>query len=241
MKGERMDFVRLDWGVGINTADGIVPIRHIIGIGRNYAEHAKEQAAEVPARPMVFTKSPASACLHGDDIVVPRACQDREQVDFEAELGVVIGRSARDVPRERALDHVLGYCCANDVSARWWQKDGSGGQFFRGKSFDTFCPVGPSLTPASAVPSPGVLPVRCRVNGATMQDDTTANMLFPIDVLIADLSRGATLPPGTLILTGTPSGVGMARKPPAWLRDGDTVEVEVGGLGVLRNRVRFEA
>lgn len=236
-----MEFIRLDWGVGIGTAGGTLPIRHIIGIGRNYAEHAKEQAAEVPTRPMVFTKSPASACLHGDDIVVPRVCQDREQVDFEAELGVVIGRSARDVPRERALDHVLGYCCANDVSARWWQKEGSGGQFFRGKSFDTFCPAGPSLTPASAVPNPGALPVRCRVNGTTMQDDTTANMLFPIDVLIADLSRGATLPPGTLILTGTPSGVGMARKPPVWLRDGDTVEVEVGGLGVLRNRVRFEA
>ncbi len=236
-----MEFIRIEWGVGVVTPSGTLPIRYVLAIGRNYAEHAREQAADVPTRPMVFTKSPASLCLQGDDIVVPPVCQDREQVDFEAELGVVIGRAARDVPREHALGHVLGYCCANDVSARWWQKEGSGGQFVRGKSFDTFCPVGPTLVPAGEVPDPQSLRIRCRVNAQPMQDDSTANMLFPVDVLISDLSRGATLPPGTLLLTGTPSGVGMARKPPAFLKHGDRVEVEIERLGTLANQVRAEA
>ena len=159
-------------------------------------------------------------------------------MDFEAELCVVIGRAAKDVPTDRALSFVLGYCCGNDVSARWWQKEGSGGQFCRGKSFDTFCPLGPALTPAADVTDPQSLRVRCRVNGQTMQDASTASMIFPIARLISDLSQGTTLLPGTAILTGTPGGVGMARKPPVWLKDGDSVEVEIDGLGVLINRVR---
>jgi len=133
---------------------------------------------------------------------------------------------------------VLGYCCANDVSARWWQKQGSGGQFNRGKGFDTFCPIGPELVPAAEAGDVGNLPIACRVNGETMQNGTTADMIFSVARLISDLSVGTTLVPGTLILTGTPSGVGAGRTPPVFLQDGDTVEVEIGGLGVLRNGVR---
>lgn len=235
-----MDIIRSGGGLAIWTATGALPICAIIGIGRNYAEHATEQGAAIPERPMVFTKSIASACLHGDDIVVPRVCQDREQVDFEGELAVVIGSPARDVAPERALEFVLGYACANDVSARWWQKEGSGGQFYRGKSFDTFCPVGPRIVPASEVGDPQALRLATRVNGREMQNAPTSQMMFTVASLIADLSRGATLLPGTVILTGTPSGVGMARKPPEYLQHGDVVEVEIDRIGVLRNRVRFE-
>jgi len=233
------------FGVSIQSPSGLLPIPLIIGIGRNYAEHAREQGAELPTRPMVFTKHVTSLGLAEADIIVPKVCQDRPQVDFEAELGVVIGtgpqgQPCRDVPLDRALSFVLGYCNANDVSARWWQKDGSGGQFTRGKSFDTFCPIGPEVVPASALKDPQNLAVRCRVNGKTMQDGNTKDMIFSVAALIADLSRGSTLAPGTLIVTGTPSGVGFARTPPIFLADGDTVEVEVEGLGTLKNKVRFE-
>lgn len=235
-----MNFVRTDFGLAVERAGGGTPIRHIIGIGRNYAEHAREQAAAVPDRPMIFTKNPMAACLHGDEIVVPRICQDRPQVDYEAELAVVIGRAARDVSERDALGFVLGYCCANDVSARWWQKEGSGGQFCRGKSFDTFCPLGPRVVPAAEVPDTRELRVVCRVNGEVRQDASTGEMIFSVARLVSDLSQGTTLLPGTVILTGTPSGVGMARTPPEYLTEGDVVEVEITGLGTLRNRVRFE-
>lgn len=240
-----MELIRLEFGVGVRTAGGVLPLGPIFGIGRNYAEHAREQGAAVPDRPMVFMKNPASACLHGDAIIIPRACQDAssggDQVDYEAELAVVIGRAARDVAPVEALRFVLGYCCANDVSARWWQRHGSGGQFCRGKSFDTFCPVGPRVVPAAEVSDPQRLGIRCRVNGRVMQDDTTATMMFPVAGLIAELSRGTTLAPGTVILTGTPSGVGMAKSPPEYLTHGDVVEVEIEGLGVLCNSVVREA
>ncbi|MEI7656735.1 MAG: fumarylacetoacetate hydrolase family protein [Phycisphaerae bacterium] len=150
-----MRITRTATGVQVETGSGFaLPIRHIIGIGLNYAAHAKETGKGVPERPVLFSKNPFSACLHGDRIVIPRICQDRPQVDFEAELGVIVGTQpdgamVRDVPADRALACVAAYVCANDVSARWWQKDGSGGQFNRGKSFDTFCPVGPrAVAPA---------------------------------------------------------------------------------------------
>jgi len=239
-----MNLLRTDLGVAVAFEDATtLPIRHIIGIGRNYAEHASEQGADLPEHPMCFTKNPAAACLDGDDIVIPPACRDRatggDQVDYEAELAVIIGAPTKDVPESRALDNVLGYTCANDVSARWWQKRGSGGQFNRGKSFDTFCPLGPRVADAADIPDPQTLPIRCRVNGEPRQDATTAQMIFPVRSLIAELSRGTTLLPGTVILTGTPGGVGMAMRPPRFLRDGDTVEIEVDGIGTLTNRVRY--
>jgi 2-keto-4-pentenoate hydratase/2-oxohepta-3-ene-1,7-dioic acid hydratase in catechol pathway len=215
-------------------------LHHLVGIGRNYADHAKEQAAAIPDRPMVFTKNPMSACLSGDAIRVPKVCQDRGQVDFEGELAVIIGTDAKDVPLDHAMDHVLGYCCANDVSARWWQKEGSGGQFYRGKSFDTFCPLGPAIIPASHIPDPMNLKLTTRVNGQIMQQDTTAKMIFNVATLISDLSRGMTLSAGTVLLTGTPAGVGMARTPQVWLQHGDQVQVEIEGIGTLSNSVIFE-
>ena len=244
-----MELVRIDIGgasgVGVRTGGSrgasVLALTYMLGIGRNYAEHAKEQGASVPESPMVFTKSPASACLAGDAIRIPPCCRDAAtggpgQVDFEAELAVVLGRPVRDADETAARAAVLGYCGANDVSARWWQKHGSGGQFCRGKSFDTFCPLGPRLVPAAEL-DPSDLGVTCRVNGATMQGGRTSQMVFGVFALIAELSRGATLPAGTVILTGTPSGVGMARTPPVWLAAGDVVEVEIEGIGVLRNAV----
>jgi len=215
-------------------------LRRIIGVGRNYAAHADEQGAARPDRPMLFAKSDASIIFSGDEIVIPQACQDREQVDYEGELGVIIGRACRDAPRQRALEFVLGYCCANDVSARWWQKEGAGGQFHRGKSFDTFCPLGPRVVPAEEIPDPQALHLITRLGGEVVQDAPTSQMMFPVAELIADISRGATLLPGTVILTGTPSGVGVARSPQRFLREGDVVEVEIEPIGVLRNSVRLE-
>ncbi len=236
-----MHLLRTSTGVGVFLADGrTLPLNHILGIGRNYAEHAKEQGAAVPDAPMVFTKNAAAGGLDGEDIIVPRICQDREQVDFEGELAVVIGERVRDVSKADAIKHVLGYCVANDVSARWWQKSGSGGQFFRGKSFDTFCPLGPFVVPASEIANPNALRLTTKVNGQTMQDASTGEMIFDVATLVSDLSRGMTLLPGTVILTGTPSGVGMARTPPVWLKDGDVVEIAIEKIGTLRNRVVFE-
>ncbi|GJM18985.1 MAG: hypothetical protein DHS20C14_11980 [Phycisphaeraceae bacterium] len=238
-----MELVKTVFGVGVETGcESPLEIRHVIGIGRNYAEHAGEMGGSVPERPMVFTKNPSAACLSGDEITIPALCRDNatggpDQVDFEAELAVIIGRAAKDVPESRALEHVLGYCCANDVSARWWQKKGSGGQFCRGKSFDTFCPLGPRVVAPGEAGDVQSLSVVSRVNGEVMQDGNTRDMIFPVATLIAELSRGTTLASGTVILTGTPSGVGVARTPPVWLRAGDVVEVEIGGLGVLKNRV----
>ncbi|TVQ32065.1 MAG: fumarylacetoacetate hydrolase family protein [Phycisphaeraceae bacterium] len=233
-----MKFTRVDHEITIEGAD--LAIRHIIGVGRNYAEHAHEQGAKAPERPMLFCKNPAALALEGEDIVIPEICQDRLQVDYEGELGVVIGQRVRDVPEEMALSAVLGYCIANDVSARWWQKEGAGGQFYRGKSFDTFCPIGPRLTAASHILDPQALHITTSLNGEVMQDAPTSQMLFPVATLIAELSRGTTLLPGTLILTGTPSGVGMARSPQRFLQDGDEVRIAIEGLGELANRVRLE-
>lgn len=238
-----MEFVRTKDGVGIETGDGVLLIRQIIGIGRNYAEHAHEQGADLPERPMVFAKNVASVCLDGDEIVVPSIARDERfggnQTDFEAELAVIIGEDCKDVSEDDAMGFVLGYACGNDVSARWWQKKGSSGQFCRGKGFDTFCPLGSGVVGRDEVADVQDLAVRCRVNGETMQDGHTSQMIFPIARLISDLSSGTTLVAGTVIMTGTPSGVGMARDPQVWLQDGDTVEVEIESVGTLKNTVRF--
>jgi len=232
----------LDEPVPFDESDLVAPVRPtvIMGIGMNYAAHATEQGKEPPQRPMMFMKNINATSGPFDDIVIPKVCQDREQVDFECELAVVIGKPARDVPLESALDYVLGYTAANDVSARWWQKSGGGGQFCRGKSFDTFCPLGPCLVTPDDIPDPQALSISTKINGETMQSSTTGDMIFPVAELIHFLSQGTTLPPGTVILTGTPQGVGFARDPQVWLKDGDIVEVTVEKIGALRNRVRTE-
>lgn len=239
-----LKLTRADFGCSIATPSGSLPIRQVLGIGLNYAAHAAEQGAKTPERPVVFSKAAFAVVPSGSPIRVPKLCQDQAQVDFEGELVVVIGtdktgKLCREVPRERALDFVLGYAAGNDVSARWWQKQGSGGQFNRGKSFDTFAPIG-DVTPASAVPNPGALRLTTRVNGESMQDSSTSDLIFDIPTLISDLSRGWTLVPGTAIFTGTPSGVGMARNPQVYLKHGDLVEVSIEGVGTVSNRVEFE-
>jgi 2-keto-4-pentenoate hydratase/2-oxohepta-3-ene-1,7-dioic acid hydratase in catechol pathway len=172
---------------------------------------------------------------------LPAACGHGPEVDFEAELAVIIGREAKNVPEDQALEYVLGYTCANDVSARHWQKHGGGGQWVRGKSFDTFCPLGPVLVTADEIPDPQSLSVRCGVNGDRMQDGNTADMIFPVRRLIARISRDTTLVPGTVILTGTPAGVGFTRDPPVFLAAGDRVSVDIEKIGILVNLVTAAA
>lgn len=238
-----MQLKRNELGVYVEREGGSpLQLTHVIGIGRNYAEHASEMGGEVPDRPMYFTKNPASICLHDEPIVIPQICRDAEtggpeQVDFEAELALIVGKPARDVAETDALDVLIGVCCSNDVSARWWQKKGAGGQFCRGKSFDTFCPLGPSVVPVGEAGDLRNLKIESRVSGETMQSSSTGQMIFSAAYLIAELSRSTTLMPGTVILTGTPSGVGHGRTPPRYLRDGDVVEIEIEGLGTLRNPV----
>lgn len=216
-----------------------IEARCIMGIGMNYALHAREQGKEPPTRPVMFMKNPAALCGPTDDIVIPDVCRDPQQVDFECELAVIIGRTACNVPAKHALSYILGYCAANDVSARWWQKSAGGGQFNRGKSFDTFCPMGPAIITPDEIPNPQSLRLTTHVNGNLMQDSNTSDMIFSVAELIAFLSQGTTLLPGTIILTGTPSGVGFARDPQVWLKDNDQVEVEVEKIGKLNNCVRY--
>ena len=212
----------------------------IIAIGRNYADHAAEMGTKTDERPMVFMKNPASVCRTNDLIVIPRVCREGgPQVDYEGELAFEIARDCRDVPEAEAMSVIAGYRVANDVSARWWQKTGSGGQFCRGKSFDTFCPM-TDLVPAGAVADPQNLDIETILNGQTVQKANTRLMVFPIKYLVAELSRGMTLLAGTIVLTGTPAGVGAGRNPPLFLKDGDIVEVKIAQVGHLLNKVREE-
>lgn len=204
---------------------------NIFAIGLNYREHARETGKDIPSDPVVFAKATTSVVGPDDAIVLPAVSQ---KVDYECELAVVIGRAARDVSAEDALDYVLGYACANDVSERYWQA--RLGQWVRAKSFDTFCPLGPWIE--TDVADPNALRISTRLNGQVMQDSSTADMIFNVRHLVHFLSQGLTLLPGTVILTGTPPGVGVARKPPVFLKDGDTVTVSIEGIGELSNPVR---
>jgi 2-keto-4-pentenoate hydratase/2-oxohepta-3-ene-1,7-dioic acid hydratase in catechol pathway len=206
----------------------IVPV-NILCFGQNYKAHAEEGGNAIPKAPLLFIKA-TTALNHPDgDIVIPREAP--HQVDFEAELAVVIGRTAKDVSEKDALSHVLGYTCGNDVSARDAQMND--GQWARGKSFDTFCPLGPwietDLDPAN-------IKVRGKHNGVVQQEASTSLLIFSVPHLISYLSRSLTLVPGTVLMTGTPAGCGFAQKPPLWMKPGDTYEVEIAGIGTLRNK-----
>ena len=209
----------------------------VICVGLNYADHARETGATPPSDPIVFNKFPTAVCGHGDDIVLPRASQ---QVDYEAELVVVIGRSGKHISPSEARSYIAGYCCGNDISARDWQIHKPGGQWLLGKSFDTFAPIGPALVTADDLPDPANLHIQLRLNGQVMQDSSTAQLIFSIEQLIAYVSQVCRLSPGDLLFTGTPGGVGFIRKPPVFLKPGDIVEVEIQRIGVLRNRVVAE-
>jgi 2-keto-4-pentenoate hydratase/2-oxohepta-3-ene-1,7-dioic acid hydratase in catechol pathway len=208
--------------------------RKIICLGLNYRDHAIETGAKIPEEPILFSKYPSALTGHKAPILLPKVCHE---VDFEAELVFVIGLPGRDIPLDRAMGHVAGYAVGHDVSARDWQLRKPGGQWMAGKTFDTFAPVGPRLVTADEVPDPHALGIRLRLNGRLMQDSSTSQLIFRVPETIAYLSQIMTLEPGDLIFTGTPPGVGMARKPPVWLKPGDVVEVEIDGLGTLTNPV----
>jgi 2-keto-4-pentenoate hydratase/2-oxohepta-3-ene-1,7-dioic acid hydratase in catechol pathway len=213
----------------------IIPV-DIFCIGLNYARHAQEGNQPLPQHPVVFMKSSAAVQNPHDPIELPRGLRS-DEVDYECELAVVIGRACKNVSQEQALSYVLGYTCANDVSARDWQSKWGGGQWCRGKTFETFAPLGPCLVTADELPNPNNLRLRTILNGNVMQDWTTEDMIFNVPSLVAFLSGSTTLRPGTTILTGTPHGIGAARKPPVFLKHGDTVSIEIEGIGVLTNPV----
>lgn len=211
--------------------------RAILCIGLNYKFHAEESGMAIPPHPVLFMKSPGAVQNPGDPILLPSVLKS-DSVDYECELAVVIGKAARNVSKADALNYVLGYTCANDVSARDWQKNGGGGQWCRGKTFDTFCPLGPVLVTADEIPNPNALGIKTILNGEAVQDWNTNDMIFDVPTLIEFLSADTTLLPGTVIITGTPQGVGMARKPPLWMKAGDSVTVEIEGIGSLTNPVQ---
>lgn len=214
------------------------PPEKIVCIGLNYLDHAIETGAEPPTAPVVFSKFNTALVGDGESIILPALSQ---RVDYEAELVVVIGSTARHVRAEDAMKHVLGYTCGHDVSARDWQKGRPGGQWLLGKSFDTFAPLGPCVVTADEVTDPGALQVSMRLNGEIVQSSTTAQLIFDIPTLISHLSHIMTLKAGDIIFTGTPPGVGDAKKPPVYLKDGDVCTVEVQGIGSLTNRCIAEA
>ena len=216
----------------------IVPA-DVLCIGVNYREHSAESGFEAPPNPMLFIKPSTTLNNPFDPIVIPRRSS---MIDYEGELAVVIGKSAKYVPRERAPDHVLGYTIANDVTARDWQrqKELGGGQFARGKGFDGFCPLGPWIITRDEIENPNALRIKTTLNGQVMQKGTTADMIFDVPALIESLSSTMTLRAGAVILPGTPAGVGFARKPPVWLKAGDKIAVEIEKIGRLENSIAAE-
>jgi 2-keto-4-pentenoate hydratase/2-oxohepta-3-ene-1,7-dioic acid hydratase in catechol pathway len=210
----------------------------VICLGLNYRDHAAESGVAVPNEPVVFAKFANAVIGPEAPILLPATS---EEVDWEAELVFVIGRGGRHISETEALSHVAGYTCGHDVSARDYQLRRGGGQWLMGKTFDTFAPIGPALVTADAVPDPHNLRIRCLVNGETVQDSNTSQMVFSVPQTIAYLSHILTLEPGDLVFTGTPPGVGFARKPPRFLKGGDVAEIIIDGLGTLRNPVVAEA
>jgi 2-keto-4-pentenoate hydratase/2-oxohepta-3-ene-1,7-dioic acid hydratase in catechol pathway len=223
-------------GISLSSVHLLAPLPRpgkIVCVGLNYMDHCREQNVKVPERPLLFAKFATAITGPYDPVMWDPALTC--QVDFEVELGVVIGRTARLVTEETALDYVFGYTVANDISARDLQF--SDVQWVRGKSLDTFCPIGPAIVTADEIPDPQVLALRTTVNGVILQDSNTAEMIFGVRELIAFISRSFTLEPGDLILTGTPHGVGVFRNPQVFLKDGDQVVVEVENIGRLENQM----
>ena len=210
----------------------------IVCIGLNYADHAAESGAEIPSEPVTFCKFSTAVAAHEETVMLPKLT---DKVDYEAELVVVIGKRGRHIAKEDAMSHVGGYACGHDVSARDWQLQKPGGQWLLGKTVDGFAPFGPELVTADEIADPGQLNISLRLNGETMQDSNTKQLIFPVDELISYLSGVVTLEAGDVIFTGTPPGVGAARKPPVYIQDGDVCEIEIEGIGVLRNSFAKES
>ncbi|MBW2129530.1 MAG: fumarylacetoacetate hydrolase family protein [Deltaproteobacteria bacterium] len=218
----------------VHLAPPLTSPSKIIAIGLNYLDHVRESKGTVPETPLVFSKFPSSLVGHRGQITWSTGLT--QKVDFEAELAVIMGRKTRRCPEEEAMNHIFGYTCANDVSARDLQF--GDGQWVRGKSLDTFCPLGPWITTVEEIPDPHDLTIKSRLNGVLMQDSNTSFMIFKIPYLIGFLSRAFTLLPGDVILTGTPHGVGAFRDPSLYMNDGDQIEVEIEGIGTLSNTCR---
>lgn len=211
----------------------------ILAIGLNFRAHAEETGQPIPEFPVLFMKSPLVTQNPGDPILIPTFLASTK-VDYEAELVVILGKTCKNATPQNALDHVLGYTCGNDVTARDWQKSFGGNQWCRGKSFDTFAPLGPCIVTKDEIPDPQKLTLKTIVNGETRQCSSTADHIFSVADLIVFLSGSTTLPAGTAIFTGTPSGAGFARNPPVYLAPGDTVTIEIEGIGKLTNPVELE-
>jgi 2-keto-4-pentenoate hydratase/2-oxohepta-3-ene-1,7-dioic acid hydratase in catechol pathway len=208
----------------------------LLCIGLNYRHHAVESGGKIPEYPVVFMKQTAAVQNPNDPIVLPRFLRS-DEVDYECELAVVIGKKCKNVSRDRALDFVLGYTCNNDVSSRDWQFKWGGTQWCRSKTFDTFAPLGPCLVTTDEIPNPNALAIKLDINGEVFQDWNTNDMIFDVPRLIEFLSGSTTLLPGTVIITGTPHGVGFAQKPPRWLKPGDVCNVTIEKIGTLTNPV----
>jgi 2-keto-4-pentenoate hydratase/2-oxohepta-3-ene-1,7-dioic acid hydratase in catechol pathway len=212
----------------------VIPI-NILALGINYKKHGDETAISYPEQPVLFLKATTSITGHEEPIILPAAGPDH--VDYEAELAVVIGKKAKNVMPDEVMDYIMGYTCANDVSARDWQFEMQKRQWARGKSFDTFCPMGPWIVTKEEIEDPNNLSIRAILNGQTVQESRTSNLIFNIQEIVSNLSRSMTLLPGTVILTGTPEGVGFTRQPPLFLKAGDIVSIEIEKIGTLTNRV----
>lgn len=234
------DYIITDREVRIKRLLSPIHPAAILCIGLNYRMHANETGMDIPKNPVLFMKNPASVTGPDSDIEIPFSCIDPLQVDYEVELCVIIGKAGKNISEDRAMEHVFGYTCANDVSARRWQKHSGGGQWVKGKSFDTFCPVGPVAVTRDEIPDPQNLDLSCRLNGEIMQSGSTSDMIFSVAELISRLSIGMTLLPGTIILTGTPSGVGFTRTPPVYMKPGDLLESEIEAIGTMRNNIVAE-
>ena len=232
-----LELTRHEKPISLSAIEFAAPISNcekIICIGKNYAQHAIEMGSEPPSLPVVFSKFASAITCDGAPVIIPALSK---QLDYEAELVVVIGKSGKNISRQQAFEHVFGYCCGNDITARDWQKGKPGGQWLLGKTCDTFAPLGPYLVTADEVSDPHNLSIQLRVNGELRQDSNTSHLIFPIDTLIAHVSQFFTLRPGDLIFTGTPPGVGAGRSPQLFLQNGDEIEVKIEGLGALKNYV----
>ncbi|MEO7413964.1 MAG: fumarylacetoacetate hydrolase family protein [Opitutaceae bacterium] len=230
------NFLVTDRAITLGKILAPVTPTNILCIGLNYRKHAEEGGRGAPDHPVLFIKPTSTLQNPGDPIEIPQKLASTE-VDYECELAVVIGKTCKNATRANALDYVLGYTCANDVSARDWQQRFGGSQWCQGKSFDTFCPLGPVLVTADEIPNPNALRIKTVLNGETLQDWNTNDMIFDVPTLIEFLSGSKTLLPGTVILTGTPHGVGFARKPPVFMKAGDSVSIEIENIGTLTNPV----
>jgi 2-keto-4-pentenoate hydratase/2-oxohepta-3-ene-1,7-dioic acid hydratase in catechol pathway len=211
---------------------------NILGIGLNYKRHGDETGIKTPDMPVMFMKATGAIIGPDDPIILPRVGPD--QVDYEAELAVVIGKKAKNVSRDEAMEYILGYTCANDISARDWQIRKQKSQWVRAKSFDTFCPLGPCLVTTDEIPDPHHLSIQSDINGRILQDSNTSDMIFDVPTIVSDLSQSTTLFPGTVILTGTPHGIGFTRIPPVYLKPDDVVSIQIEKIGKLSNPVKLE-